>query len=69
MTDRSDGPPEQQPRGAIHPDVALALARVKMKLALKYGEFDLFVDARRQLVSLRQIDPAQLELPFCERDW
>lgn len=69
MTDRSDGGPKQQPRQNIPPDVALALARVKLKISLKYGDLDLFVDARRQLVSLRQIDPAQLELPFCERDW
>jgi hypothetical protein len=50
MTDRPTDRPEPPPHRAMHPDVALAFSRVTMKVALKHGDFPLFVDARRQLI-------------------
>jgi hypothetical protein len=50
----SAGDPKPTP-----PDVRVAMASAQLRVAAKYGDFDLFVRARR---SLRAIDPLQLDL-------
>lgn len=40
----------------MSPLVRSAMATVKMKVALKYGDFDLFTSARRDLIRLGRVD-------------
>lgn len=50
----------------IPPNVALAMARAQMRVAVKFGDFSLFTHARRNLKKLG-VTEAQLDL-FAQRE-